>query len=211
MDPYEKTAQEMKRQAEGPKRFAKTALGIGASVAASSFAPILTRAAPFLSQYIPEDLAIKGLSKINPKFGKFIQDAFNGGYDFQEAKDFIGDQVNQSQSAKETQNIIQQYDPELHTYISDYLKKGVPLLEAGKRALGHGRFRKAIDKLIKDHKASWDSILRTVYGNEGLAQPQQQEQQAMQQPGQEQSQQGNPQAKQQLLQAMQALSQQLRT
>jgi len=166
MNPYERTADEMKRQSEGPKRFAKTAVGVGASVAGpSSFASILSRAAPFLSQYIPEDLAIKGLSKISPKFGKFVNDAINGGYDFNQVKDFIGQQVEQSQeSAKQNKNPIQQYSPDLHNFMLEQIKSGRPSLEAG--ALARTKFEKEIKKLEKDHKTSWSSLIESVYGSE---------------------------------------------
>src|ERR1700679_1957932 len=98
MNPYENTAREIKRQSEGPQRFAKKALTVGATAAgALSFAPLLARAAPFLSQYIPEDLALKGLSKVSPKLGKFVGDAMNSGYDFKEVKDFLGKQIEESQ------------------------------------------------------------------------------------------------------------------
>ena len=133
MNPYERTAEEMKRQSEGPKKFAKKALAVGGAIGASSFASVLARAAPFLSQYIPENLAIKGLSKINPKLGRFVQDSLENGYDFKEIKNFIGDQIAQSQAGtpKEERNIIQQYSPELHQFIDQEIKKGRKPIEAG--------------------------------------------------------------------------------
>ena len=164
-DPYDKTAQEMKRQSEGPKRFIKNAAGIGAAIGASSFAPILARAAPFLSQYIPEDLVIKGLSKISHKFGKFVKDAVDSGYHFNEVKDFIGDQVNQSQqNTQQSGNVIEQYSPELHQFISSEIEKGRSPIEAGALAELNGKFKNAIGKLTKDHKSPFSALLKTVYG-----------------------------------------------
>jgi hypothetical protein len=185
MNPYEKTAQEMKRQAQGPKRFAQTALSIGSTLGVASFAPVLAKAAPFLSQYIPENLAIKGLSKISPKMGKFVSDALNSGYDFGEVKNFIGDQIKESQTEqpKEKRNIIEQYSPELHSFIDQEIKKGRNPIEAGALAQNDKRFSEIIKKLSKDHKTPWSNILQGIYGNGQTAQPQQQ---ASQQPGQSQ-------------------------
>ncbi|CAB4133780.1 hypothetical protein UFOVP264_18 [uncultured Caudovirales phage] len=182
MNPYEKTAQEMKRQSEGPKRFAKTAAVVAPAIASASFAPVLARAAPFLSQYIPEDLAIKGLSKISPRLGAFVQSAVDSGYDFSQVKDFIGKQVTESQApqaAKENRNIIEQESPELHSFILEQIKNGRKPIEAGALAFQNQKFMKAINKLKNTHKANWADLIQTVYGTGETAQPQTQQSNAM--------------------------------
>lgn len=179
MNPYEKTAAEMKRQGEGPKRLAKTAahLGAAAGVAtgAASFAPILARAAPFLSQYIPEDLAIKGLSKINPRFGAFIKSAIDGGYDFSQVKDFIGKQIMESQAPtqpKDNRNIIEQHSPELNTFLSERIKGGEDPIRAAALALFEkgNPFEPIIRKIEKEHKTNWSQLVQSIYGG-GQGQP----------------------------------------
>ena len=171
MNPYEKTANEMKRQSEErPKQLAKNALAIGSTLAtAGSFAPILARAAPFLSEYIPEVLAIKGLSKINPKMGNFVKKAMDDGFDFNEVKNFIGEQISDSQKPQGKGNIIEQYSPELHQYIKDEKQKG----KSGLSAITFPKFKTIIEKLTNDHKASFADILKSVYGDDGLAEQQQ--------------------------------------
>lgn len=176
MNPYVKTAEEMKRQSEGPKRFAKSAIGIGtAALGASSFTPILSRVAPFLSQYIPEDLAIKGLSKISPKFGSFIDTALNNGYDFSEIKKFIGDQIDDSKKPQENRSIIEQYSPELFNFIKEQVGKGRNALEAGAIAQNNDKFKSVIKKLESDHKTNWSNILQSVFGGGQSAQPEEQQ------------------------------------
>lgn len=167
MNPYEETAAEMKRQSEGPKRFAKQALGVGAgALGVSSFAPILARAAPFLSEYIPEDLAIKGLLKISPKLGNFVKDAMKSGYDFKETKDFIGEQVKESQQAKDNRNIIEQHSPELHQFILERIKNGQSPIQAAALATIKGsKFLPIIEKLKKEHKLGWGDIVQNIYGS----------------------------------------------
>ena len=173
MNPYDRTAQEMKRQAEGPKRALKAGVGIGATLGATSFAPVLGRVAPLLSQYIPQDLAIKGLSKISPQIGKFVKDAMESGYDFDEVKNFMGEKV--QESAKSDKNIIQQESPELHQFLDQEIKKGRNPIEAGALAQNDKRFSKIIEKLMKSHKTPWSSIIQSIFGGGETAQPQQQQ------------------------------------
>lgn len=190
MDPYQRTAQEMKRQSEGPKRFAKQAVGAAAAVGASSFSPMLARIAPFLSEYIPQDLAIKGLSKIHPKFGEFVKTAFDKGYDFGEVKDFLGEQVKESQGqgeeepAKQNGNVIEQYSPNLFQYMKDLIGQGSSPLDAAAKARKFldKKEQDIISKMEKDHKTDWSSIVESVFGGQGMAQAQTQQQQP-QQPG----------------------------
>jgi hypothetical protein len=205
MNPYEETSVEMKRQSEGPKRFGKAALNVGGALGAASFIPILSRAAPFLSQYIPENLAIKGLSKISPKFGKFVKEAINGGYDFQQVKDFIGDQINESGKAKQNGNIIQQYSPELHQFMDQEIKKGRSPIEAAALAQNNSKFAKIVDKLSKDHKTPWSQIVEGIYGSGQQAG--QAQQGATQTP--QQGQQGKPQQGGQGQQALMAILQKI--
>lgn len=188
MNPYERTAQEMKRQSEGPKRFAKSALGTGSAVGAAAFAPMLSRIAPFLSEFIPEELAIKGLSKISPRIGKFVGEALDGGFDFSEVKNFLGEQVNDSRSqepAKQEKNIIEQESPELFSFLDQEIRSGRNPIEAAAIAQNDKRFKSAIDKLMKAYKTPWSSIIESIFGSGQVAQPSQSQQQ---QQGQQQGQ-----------------------
>jgi hypothetical protein len=190
MQPYQEAAEEARRQSRIPLTAAKTAASIAG--AAIGGAGIFSRIAPFLSEYIPEHLAIKGLSKIDPRLGKFISKSMSDGFDFKEVRQFIGEKVQeheQSQAAKmaespkQNRNIIEQYSPELHQFILGEVQKGRSLLEAGALAAldksnGKG-FKSVIQKIEKDHKTPWSAILETVYGAQqaGQQQPTQQTQQ----------------------------------
>lgn len=202
-EPYQSASEAMIRSSQIPKNILK---GVGTTLASS--AAIL----PFLSSYIPQNLAIKGLSKINPRLGQFAQTALNSGESIDDVKEYIKGKVTPSeeeQNALQSGNIIEQYSPELHEFISSEIEKGRSPIEAGALAELNGKFKNAIGKLTKDHKSPFSTLLQTVYGS-GQQQSKaalQQEPNQMGQPQQE----GNPQAKQQLLQAMQTLSQKLRT
>lgn len=50
---------------------------------------------PMLNKLIPIDLAKKGLSKIDPRIGKFLANATAAGYPINEAMDYLREQTNQ--------------------------------------------------------------------------------------------------------------------
>lgn len=206
MQPYQEASEEIKRQGQFPHRLAKeavpAAIGLGTTFAAGKLA---SRVLPMLSQYVPQDLAIKGLNKIDPRFGKFIEKAIGAGESFDEIKDFIGGKA-QEGAAIENQNVIKKYDDKLH----EFLKKNIEELGlTPAQAVGlidiYPQHKKNIEKLEKDYKVPFISLVEQVYGKgEKGKQSQQQAPEQMQQQG------TNP-AREQLMQAMQALSQKLKT
>ncbi len=188
MQPYQAATEEIGRQGELPLDIAKNASSIAGTAASAYFGgTAATKVLALVNKYVPQDLMVKGLSKIDPRYGKFINKALSAGKSIDEVRDYITERaeegLQQSAPPKTDKNIIEQYDPELHTYLKDKLKSGLSLIEAGQKALGHGRFKKAVDKLTKDHKAPWSTILESVYGGQNKAQqpqPQQQQQQGSQ-------------------------------
>lgn len=180
-------AEDIKRSKEFDNSFksgAKTAKSIAILGTGGALGGISSKILPFLSKYIPKELAIKGISKISPEIGSLIKRGLDQGLDVESGLDFIKSQIGNKGNPKEKRNIIEQYDPELHIYIDQNLKKGMPLLEAGNQAMKHGRFKKAIEKMTKDHKAPWSTILETVFGKMG--QRKKQEEQPMQEAQQQQ-------------------------
>lgn len=149
------------------------ALGAAAVGGAAYASPLASRIMPFLSQYVPSEMSVKGISKISPMVGDFLKRGQNMGLPIEEGLDYLRSQFSEKAPPKESRSIIEQYDPELQKYISENLKKGMSLVEAGQKALKHERFSKVIKDLIRDHKASWSSILSTVFGG-GQQQPEQQ-------------------------------------
>lgn len=173
MQPYQRADEETRRQGEVPLKLAKTAISTGASLAGGA---VLGRVMPFLSQHIPSDLAIKGLSKIDPRFGNFINTALQNGKTFDEVKDFIKEKAESSQEKKPDQkSIIEQYSPELNQFITEHMQKGRSPLEAGALAEMGGKFKDVIKKMVKDHKAPFSSILESVFGSAQQTQQNQQQ------------------------------------
>jgi hypothetical protein len=133
---------------------------------------VVSKILPFLSQYIPEDLAFKGINKVMPGLGNFLKNGMKQGLSLKSGLDFLKEEIGKkSEQPKEDRNIIQQYSPELHQFIDQEVKKGRSPLEAG--ALARNKFGQIIDKITKDHKTEWSNILESVYGGQGQAQPSQ--------------------------------------
>lgn len=171
----EATYSEIERNKGGLSKSIKTAANIGLTATGLG---ISSKIAPFLSPLIPKDLALKGISKLSPKLGDFLKKGLEQGLNLGDGLDFIKDNMggkqNTPEPTKQNGNIIEQYDPELFTYIKDRIGKGIPILQAGEKAKDHPRFANAIKKLEKDHKTPWASILQSVFGGQGQEQPQQQ-------------------------------------
>ena len=157
MQPFEKASEESRRRNESPFTYAKQAI----TAVGGGFA--LNKALPLLNKFIPENLATKGLKKIDPRFGGFIKKAMSSGFDFDEIREFITEKVDKK-NPKEDRNIIQQYSPELFQFIDQEVKKGRSAIEAGAIAQNDKRFSQVINKLSKDHKTPWSNILESVFG-----------------------------------------------
>lgn len=179
MQPYQKASNSIIEAQERPMK----ALSGAASMA-------ISRVMPFLNNYVPMKLALSGLNKVDPRWGKFFKQATDEGYDEEEVRGFLKDKIengikgeteNQEQS-KENRNIIEQYSPELHQFIDQEVRKGRPLIQAGALAQNDKRFADIIDKIQKQHKTPWSQILQSIYG--GALQEQPQDQGQMQQPQQ---------------------------
>ncbi len=163
---------------------------------------------PFLSQYIPEDLAFKGINKVMPKLGKFLQNGMKQGLSLKSGLDFLGQEMKgqeEKEQAKDNRNVIQQYSDQLFQFLEQQINQGRSPIEAGALAQLDAKFKKPISQMEKDHKTNWSNILQSVFGGQ-----QQTSKAALQgQPQQMQGQQSGG-AKDQLLQAMQQLSQTLK-
>ena len=236
--PDEKATQSEIRKAQTRTGEVRSGIQQVSSLGATAFGgKVLSKVLPFLSEYIPEDLAYKGINKIMPALGGFLKNGMNQGLSLKSGLDFLKNQISQQSPeqsqqspAKQNKNIIEQYSPNLHQYLLDLIKSGNTPIQAAVKARKFlkDKDQEVIDKLEKDHKSSWSDIVQSVFGSGGQALPQNQSQAALHEdamnppysqptrpPSAEAqaaaSQTGNPQAKQQLLQAMQALSQKLRT
>lgn len=183
MQPYQKASQVSKEREERFFDIGKKALGTAAGIATSYAGGIAaSKVIPFLNQYIPTELMKKGLNHIDKRFGKFINKAEESGYDIDEIKDFLKGKAEEGgqKPAKEEQNIIQQYSPELFEFMKERISSGETPLQAAAAASVQNNFSPAISKMQKDHKTGWGKIAETVFGNQPMAQSQGAQQPQMQ-------------------------------
>ena len=194
MQPYQKAALANKEHGE----IANTAFQGGVNV--------ISQMMPLLSQYVPPLLALKGLSKLNSGISSFIKAASNSGQQPEQIVDFIRNKVSPSQEQKPQGNVIEQYSPELFQFLKSQIDSGRDVMQAGALAQNENRFASVIQKMSKDHKANWSSILQTVFG--GPANASQQEQNVGQEAAISQSQGPGP-GQQALMQVLKKINQRM--
>ena len=182
MRPDERANQELierdRRFRGNIKNAAGAVVGTGLSIASS-------KVLPFLSEYLPVDLAMRGLDKVSPAIGRFLKKGQSMGLDIKEGMNYVKEQMmpkKEKEQPQQNRNIIEQYSPELHQFIDQEVRKGRPLIQAGALAQNDRRFADIINKLQKDHKTPWSQILQSIYG--GALKEQSQDQGQMQQPQQ---------------------------
>lgn len=211
-NPNEEASEEKKKHAERYSSAVKTSanFAIGGTLAgAFGGSQIAQKVLPFLSKFIPQNLMLKALHKIDPRISKFADNALKTGNDIEEVRDFIGNKLQakppktpKEEQTQDNRNIIEQYSPQLKQFIEDQIAQGRSPLEAGALAQNSSQFSQIIKKLSLDHKAPWSAILESIYGGAGQAQPQQNQQSQQQQPQQQNGQGIDP----QLAQIMQGLT-----
>ena len=158
---------------------------------------LATRVAPFLSENIPIDLAMKGINKLSPSLGNFLKRGQDMGLNLREGFEYLKNNLfrqNEQETHQETspppppkedRNIVEKYSPELHSFMMQEIKAGRSPLQAGAIAQLPGKVKdadKIIKKMMKDYGMSWSNIVESVYGSSQQSQPQQTQQQAPSQP-----------------------------
>lgn len=197
---------------ERDKRFRSNVVKGAGTVATLGAGAAATRILPFLSEFIPTDLAMKGLNKVSPKVADFLKRGQSMGLDVKEGLQYVKDSIQpkQEQSAKQNKNIIEQYSPELHQFMSESIGSGEDPIRAAASAILDKKknFESVIRKMEKDHKTPWTAIVESIYGQQGVKKTPNQPEQGQQQPNQ--SGQGLDPGVAQILQQGNAIMQQFR-
>ena|SRR6187551_1241099 len=151
----------------------------GAMAGAGAFTKVL----PFLSEHIPLDMAIKGISKVSPKVGDFLRRGQESGLDLKEGLEFIKEKITgNKQNLPEEKNAIQMHSQKLFDLIEDMIDKGLSPMEAAAKISSDTNSLPIIKQMEKEYKADWYSIVESIFGRSDSAkrpqaQPQQQPQQ----------------------------------
>lgn len=171
---------EIERAQSRDKTF-KKAIKTGATLGTAAIGGgISAKILPLLNSYVPEDLALKGITKLFPELGKNLKKGSSLGLNLRDGLNFIKDQISPKEDSnqektKDNRNIIEQYSPDLHQAISQEIKKGRSPIEATNiAAFQDKKFDSIIKKIIKDHKVPFSSLIQSIYGNGEMGQPSQQ-------------------------------------
>ena len=203
LQPYQAASEQVQDQAKQPSRMVKSALGVAASLSAAG--AVGARVLPFLSSFIPSDIAIKGISKVSPQLGNFIKGTVDKGYATEEVLNFVKNKISGEEEDKnkapDQRNIIEQYSPSIFGYIGDLIKGGSTPVQAAQKAKKFldAKAKSIITQMEQDHKTPFESIVESIFGGGQMAQKNpeaQQPEQIQQQAQPQQMQQGQPQQNQ---------------
>lgn len=150
----------------GLKTAATAAVGFGGSALALG-GKLGSKIMPFLNEYIPADLAMKGINKVSPRLGEFLKKGMSKGLNLKDGLEFIKENLGSQKKPKEQKNILEQYSPELNEFIKGHIQKGrAPLEAAALATIGEegNKFNKIIQKMAKDHKTSFSAIIQSIFG-----------------------------------------------
>ncbi len=140
MIPYKEASDEIRRQGELPVKAFGKGLGI-----AAGFSQVL----PFLNSLIPEEISIKGLSKINPRLGGFVKKALKSGYGLDEIKSFIKEKGESSEEKQNAPFSIRKVNPRLAEEIETTMSRGYDPLQTAAVISNSSRFSKDIKDIQK--------------------------------------------------------------
>lgn len=170
--PDEMAAEEQVKKSQNfdklAKKGVKTAVGLGVGAATLGAG---ARLMPFLNDLIPTDLAIKGISKVNPEVGKFLQKGMSQGLDVKDGLKFVKKQfgIGSESPAKDDRSIIEQYSPELYQFLMGEIQKGQTPFNAAVLAAKSGKYQKEIQQMQKDHKTGFGALVNSVFGGGQMA------------------------------------------
>jgi hypothetical protein len=148
MEPYQEASQAMVRQANAPVKALKTGIGLAASYASyGAGANILSRILPFLNKYIAPSVAVKGISKIDPRIGKAVDQAFKVGYPSEEIGTFFKNKIDGEEGGQEPQEMQSAPQSELsRESLMQQFQEG----QAQEASQGQGQGKAALGPLLAE-------------------------------------------------------------
>lgn len=203
--PDEQVAQKKKESSDTMKSL----LTAGTNLAGGAY--LASKVAPFLSEHLPIDLAVKGISKVAPKLGKFLDEGKRMGLDVKEGIDFIKDKMQpaKEETSKESKlsNILGEFSPELQAFIEQEIQAGKAPDHAAASAMPRAEFSDIIRKIEGQSKKKFTALVRELYEGKAIDQDQNQTMQSPQATQMQGQQQGAGQ--QALMQTLQKINQRL--
>lgn len=158
---------------------ALTASGVGLSA----------RLLPLLSEHIPLDLAMKGINKISPKIGAFLEKGASMGLNVEEGLQFLKDKLTPAKEEIEKNNKPQnlnelgQFSPELQQFVEDQIQGGKSPDHAAALAMNEANLSDTVRGIEKKTKKKFTAFVRDIYEGKAVG-----SKAALQNPGQQQQQ-----------------------
>ncbi len=193
----QRASEEEIRRSLGRDSLVKKGAGLAVGAASGLGA---ARVLPFLNDFIPVDLAIKGISKVSPKIGDFLKKGQAQGLNMKEGIEFLREQF--SPIEKTTQEQVQQSNP-----LQDFETTYPDIAAALAKTIQNGQspdaaaailktstpFGKEVKKIEKETGKNFVDYILELFGNRGQQQGQQMQQPQQQMQGQQQMQQSGQQ------------------
>lgn len=177
MRPDEIAAQAEIERSQGRDKLVRKGVTAGAGLALAGGA---ARILPFLSEHIPLDLAIKGISKINPKIGNLLNEGTKMGLNVSEGLDYLKSQFSQAEEPAKKRNPLQDFEtnyPELAQGLMNTIQNGQTPQAAAAILKQSTSLGKQVKKLEKEVGKNFIDYVLELFGPQGEGmQPQQQPQ-----------------------------------
>lgn len=212
--PDEKSTNAQIEKSRGRDQAVKSGLKAAASALTGAGAiGLSSKIAPFLSQYISPEIAVKGISKVSPKIGEFLQKGMAMGLPVQEGLDFVKENLGgvkqdiKKGSGPKNINVLGQFSPELQQFVEEKIQSGKSPDHAAALAMNQAELSDIVRGVEAKTKKRFTEFVREIY--EGKAVDQGQSQAALQNPSQgmqaPQQQQGGNVSDQDLMSAFQKI------
>jgi hypothetical protein len=173
MQPYQQAGERIQQQADEPGRVARGIASAGTKIAGlAGGGALLRKALPFLNNLIPSSIAAKGLEKVDPRFGKFINSAINNGNTQDEAISFIkqkvqaGEEQDKSQAALQQKNLIEEHAPEVYEILKSKIGQGLKPLVAAFQLSKDSKHKKKIMSLQEKTGKNFSELVTSIFGSE---------------------------------------------
>lgn len=170
------------RYGEAGVAAAELAGGAAIGSAALSGGKYLSKILPFLNKYVPQDLSLKGISKVSPKLGNFLKSGMASGLTLDSGLDFLRQYAEKDGEEGEAavdamaDNPLWRFSKKLAKFVDDAFKIGHTLDEVlGMTTSPGNKFQKEIKHVEKSIGMPFRELLRSIYGGEkqhqGAVQP----------------------------------------
>lgn len=196
IQPYQEESNRLKKAEALPGNIIKGAIGLSGSGA------LANKILPLINQFIPENIMQKGLAKINPKIGSFVDQALNMGFGADEVREFLKEKLVTGAEKKEEKkppvHPLQEFEtnyPEIAQALANTMKQGQSPEVAAGILKTSSVFGKLIKKLEKDIGKNFVDYILELFGPRtgSMQQPQNIQQQNQQEQFQGMPEQGSTQ------------------